>query len=349
MSNIFYSFATNLNPKDMKKTLLSIVLGLLTMVAWGQKRIIFETDMGNDIDDAMALDMLYKYHKSGRIQLMAVMLNKDGMYSPMYIDLMNRWYGLKNIPIGISDPGSMTRDVGNFAKDVVVMKDEKGQPLYKQKVNLSKLPEAYKLHRRLLASAPDHSVTIVSVGFSTNLARLLDSAPDEYSPLSGRDLVAKKVDQLVAMAGNIQDSKYSEFNVHEDIASCKKVFAEWPTVLITSPFELGIKILYPTQSLREDFRWAKHHPMVDGCLSFLKNDPNRPTWDLTAVLYAVDRGHLFSLSPAGRIEVTKEGYTHYKEDPQGNRFYLTTSPAQDADILRYFLDMIPKNPKDFRK
>ena len=39
-------------------------------------RVIFETDIGNDIDDALALDMLYKYMDQGRIDLLAVMLNK---------------------------------------------------------------------------------------------------------------------------------------------------------------------------------------------------------------------------------------------------------------------------------
>jgi hypothetical protein len=53
--------------------------------------------------------------------------------------------------------------------------------------------EPAALYREVLAGQPDHSVTIISVGFSTNLARLLDSGSDSYSPLDGRALVAKKV------------------------------------------------------------------------------------------------------------------------------------------------------------
>ncbi len=51
--------------------------------------VIFETDMGNDVDDALAIDMLYKYNRQGRINLMAVMLNKEGEFPPKYIDLLN--------------------------------------------------------------------------------------------------------------------------------------------------------------------------------------------------------------------------------------------------------------------
>ena len=43
--------------------------------------IIFETDLGNDVDDALALDLLYKYLDAGKIRLLAVNLNK---YSDRY-------------------------------------------------------------------------------------------------------------------------------------------------------------------------------------------------------------------------------------------------------------------------
>ena len=33
--------------------------------------LIFETDLGNDVDDAMALDLLYKYVESGKINLIS--------------------------------------------------------------------------------------------------------------------------------------------------------------------------------------------------------------------------------------------------------------------------------------
>ena len=44
-------------------------------------RVIFETDIGNDIDDALALDMLYKYQDAGIINLLGIMTNKESEYS----------------------------------------------------------------------------------------------------------------------------------------------------------------------------------------------------------------------------------------------------------------------------
>ena len=327
----------------MKKLVL-----LLTMLCFGfgmraqRMNVIFETDMGNDVDDALAIDMLYKYNKQKRINLMAVMLNKEGEFPPKYIDLLNTWYGQKRIPIGVSPRADKSLVAGtNYTQVVCEKLDEKGKPLYKRSIkDYSKLLSAVKLYRKLLAKAEDASVTIVSVGFSTNLALLLDTKADEYSPMTGKELVAQKVKRLVTMAGHIENPKYAEYNVVNDVAACQCVFNEWPTPIYMSPFELGLQVRYPAQSIENDFTWTKHHPIVDSYKVYLKKIEDRPTWDLTAVLYAVDPQQFFNISPAGKIVVTDEGYTHYKQDAAGKHFYLFITPEQAKAILEYFVTMV---------
>ncbi|MBQ6225650.1 MAG: nucleoside hydrolase [Bacteroidaceae bacterium] len=327
----------------MKKLVL-----LLTMLCFGfgmraqRMNVIFETDMGNDVDDALAIDMLYKYNKQKRINLMAVMLNKEGEFPPKYIDLLNTWYGQKRIPIGVSPRADQSLVAGtNYTQVVCEKLDEKGKPLYKRSIkDYSKLLSAVKLYRKLLAKAEDASVTIVSVGFSTNLALLLDTKADEYSPLTGKELVAQKVKRLVTMAGHIENPKYAEYNVVNDVAACQRVFKEWPTPIYMSPFELGLQVRYPAHSIENDFTWTKHHPIVDSYKVYLKKIEDRPTWDLTAVLYAVDPQQFFNISPAGKIVVTDEGYTHYKQDAAGKHFYLFITPEQAKAILEYFVTMV---------
>lgn len=327
----------------MKKLVL-----LLTMLCFGfgmraqRMNVIFETDMGNDVDDALAIDMLYKYNKQKRINLMAVMLNKEGEFPPKYIDLLNTWYGQKRIPIGVSPRADQSLVAGtNYTQVVCEKLDEKGKPLYKRSIkDYSKLLSAVKLYRKLLAKTEDASVTIVSVGFSTNLALLLDTKADEYSPLTGKELVAQKVKRLVTMAGHIENPKYAEYNVVNDVAACQRVFNEWPTPIYMSPFELGLQVRYPAHSIENDFTWTKHHPIVDSYKVYLKKIEDRPTWDLTAVLYAVDPQQFFNISPAGKIVVTDEGYTHYKQDAAGKHFYLFITPEQAKAILEYFVTMV---------
>lgn len=57
-------------------------------------RIIFETDMGNDVDDVLALDMLYKYQEGcGQNPALLISNNKGNAYSAPFIHLMNDFYG----------------------------------------------------------------------------------------------------------------------------------------------------------------------------------------------------------------------------------------------------------------
>lgn len=56
------------------------VFAVFSMAA--PQRVIFDTDMGNDVDDALALAMLYDYQKSGQADLAAVLLNKDNPCAP---------------------------------------------------------------------------------------------------------------------------------------------------------------------------------------------------------------------------------------------------------------------------
>ncbi len=69
-------------------------------------------------------------------------------------------------------------------------KDAGGEYIYPHDlVENQDAEDAVTLLRRLLAGSEDGSVVIVQVGFSTNLAALLETSPDAISPLSGPDLV----------------------------------------------------------------------------------------------------------------------------------------------------------------
>ncbi len=97
---------------------------------------------------------------------------------------------------------------------------------------------AVDVYRRALASQPDNAVVIASAGYLGNLADLLKSPADAISPLSGRDLVARKVRTLVAMGGGYP-SRSGENNLAGDPAAAQYVSANWPTKLVWSGYEVG--------------------------------------------------------------------------------------------------------------
>lgn len=314
--------------------------------------IIFETDIGNDVDDAMALDMLYKYLDQGRINLLGICINKDGLAPVEFMDIMNTWYGYPDIPVGMIRNGAdCETDAINYAKAVVDLKKEDGTPAFaRSHGDYDKYPDAHILYRQLLAKMPDKSVTIVSVGFSTNLARLMDTPADKYSPLTGKELVAKKVKELVTMAGHTSDVNFHEYNVKKDVSAAKKVFEQWPTKIITSPFEVGFAIQYPGLSIENDFGWAGDgHPMVEAYKAYLPMPYDRPTWDLTSLLYAVEGDSFFTVHGPFTMEVTDRGGTVFTPAETGSRYYMMVDKQQADAINRHFQGMLPAVPAKYSK
>ena len=317
-------------------------------------KIIFETDMGNDVDDALAMDMLMQYAREGKIDLLGISSNKRNDGSTEYIDLLTTWYGMPQIPIGKVVDGAKCDDAVNYALAVAQMTDADGKPLFaRSHDNDGFVVPSVEMYRRILSVQPDSSVTVVSVGFSTNLAQLLDSKGDDISPLTGKELVAKKVKELVTMAGEFTNNgeadslkRMPEYNVVRDIAAAKKVFAEWPTPIVTSPFELGIKICFPADVVENELTRATPHPVSEAYKAYLPMPYDRPTWDLTSccMRLKVSEGY-FTLSDTGDIEVDGRGGTRFIARPDGTRRYLMTDSVQDANILRRFVEMIPGEKK----
>ena len=293
-------------------------------------RLIFDTDIGNDVDDVLALGVIHALQSRGECQLLAVTVTKDDELAGPFVDCVNTFYGRGNIPIGVVRNG-VTPGHGKF--NILANQKDAGEFRYPHDLlSGHDAPEATGLLRRILAAQPDHSVAIAQVGFSTNLSRLLISQADEHSTLSGVDLIKQKVKLLSVMAGAfapINGKRHLEYNVVKDIPMAKQLAADWPTPIVYSGFEIGISVPYPAVSIERDYRYVKHHPLAEAYVLYNPPPHNRPTWDLTSVLYAVrpDRGY-FGISTAGTVVVADDGGTDFKVDANGRHQYLTLSHDQ---------------------
>jgi len=308
-------------------------------------RLIFDTDIGNDVDDTMAMAVIHALQTRDECRLLGVTLTKDNRYAAPMIDLLNTFYGRPDIPIGMVHQG-VTPEDGKYLRQVVTAEDG-GRQRYPHKLtDSSQAPEAVGLLRKLLAAEPDGSVVLVQVGFSTNLARLLDSPADAVSPLTGRELATHKVRLLSTMAGAFGPGMETrkEFNVIRDLPAAKKLFAEWPTPIVASGWEIGFAIKHSGRSIREDYRWIAHHPLVEAYGYYRGFDKDQATYDLTSVLYAVrpERGY-FELSKPGRIKVEDNQTTSFHEEPNGPHRYLIVSPEQIART-REALELLCSQP-----
>jgi len=310
--------------------------------------IIFETDMGNDVDDALALDMLFKYSNMGLVNLLGVSTNKDSPYSIEFLDIMKTWYGYSGLPMGkITKGADCENDAVNYAKSTCLYQEDRKSPFKRTHKDYGTIPEAPLFYRELLAKQPDSSVVLVSTGFSSNIARLLDTPPDQFSPLTGKELVAQKVKLLSMMAGNMVDSAFKEYNIIKDIPATQKIFREWPTPVVVSPFEVGMSIMFPAMVIENNLAYATPNPLKIAYESYMKMPYDRPTWDLTSVLYAVEGAkNYFNVSGGGRIEVDDEGHTKFSPDENGKHAYLSVSKEQAEIIKNRFVDLISTKPRN---
>ena len=315
--------------------------------------LIFDTDICGDCDDVLALGMIHALQSRGACKLLAVTVSVDNDLAAPFVDAVNTFYGRGDIPIGVVGKGGVVEQSKYLG--LVEQKENDGRFRYPHKLLSGKnAPPATQVLRKVLAAQPDQSVLIVQVGFSTNLARLLDSGPDEYSPLSGSELVKLKVKLLSLMAGAFQpidgNKDYLEYNVMRDIPSCQKIVEHWPTSMVFSGFEIGIALPYPAVSIERDYGYAPHHPVADAYIHYIPPPHNRPTWDLTAVLFAAlgDRGY-FEVSPRGRATINRDGSCRFDETAQGAHAYLILQPEQRLRVLEALVQLSSQPPQRIEK
>ena len=314
-------------------------------------KVIFETDMGNDIDDALALDMLYKYQDMGKAHILMISNNKPNVHTIPFLDIMNTFYGYPNIPLATVKNSKVKEPDGKSYLEIVENFSSGGFNFLTHRNELDTIPDSVEKYRQILSKEKDGNVVIISVGFLTNLSNLLQSQPDQYSNLSGKDLVQKKVKLLSLMGGDFRANlKKGEFNIRYDIPSAKYVFNNWPTDIVVSTWEVGGNIIFPGSEILNKITYTTNNPLKIAYNNYLPMPYDRPTWDLTSVLYAIEqKENYFSLSPKGILTVDDLGFTKFIDNCAGNHRCLKFNKMQSVRILNRFEKLIKQTPKIYLK
>jgi inosine-uridine nucleoside N-ribohydrolase len=273
--------------------------------------VIFDSDIGPDVDDVGAAAILNALADNGEARIVGMMCCTSSDWGAPCLDAINTYYGRPDIPIGTNkSPGFLTDSAYNE-------KIAKGFP--NDLRTGRNAPDATQLYRQLLARQPNRRIVICATGPVTNLARLLDSPPDEHSRLKGRDLVAKKVKLLVVMGGRYPEGK--EWNFDQDRPAAAKMLAEWPTPILLSGFEIGEKILTGKRLHTEA---PEASPVRAAYALFPGIGKERESWDETAILAAV-RGPEpnWRTSAPGTVTLdASTGVDRWTATPSGTHTYL---------------------------
>ena len=287
--------------------------------------VIFDSDMGPDYDDVGAITLLHAYADSGYIKILATVASTRYEGVAAVFNVLNTYFNRPDLLIGVPKGKALELKDNQHWTDTLLLKYP-----HKIKKNDEAL-SAIEVYRKTLASQPDGSVTIITVGFLTNLAGLLQSPPDKYSKLTGKDLVTKKVKQLVCMAGSFPAG--NEFNVRMDAASSKIVFDNWETPILFSGVEIGMKIKTGLPLVND--RSIENSPVKDVYRISIplstQDSAGRMSWDQTAVLIAVKGYGPWWNIQTGKIKVAEDGSNTWEN---GDSLHSYLIESQSPIIIR---------------
>lgn len=275
-------------------------------------KIMLDTDIGPDCDDAGALAVLHELARRGEAEIVGVTHCTSSPWGAGCIDAINAYYGQPDIPVGTTARKEFLETHPNSNYNEALAKR------YPNRYRDTAAPEAVGLLRRVLSEQDAQSVVFVGIGPLVNLADLLESPADRYSELDGAALVASKVKHAVIMGGAFPEGR--EWNFEMAPAEAGVVMARWPTPIMLTGAEIGAAIM-TGGTLMESC--GDDHPVAEAYRRFLGGNPGRPSWDLTAILYAV-RGlsHYWQSVDGGEVVVAADGSNQWMRRSGGDRSYL---------------------------
>ncbi len=313
------------------KPLLSILFALmslpgLTQITTKPVPVILDTDIGPDYDDVGAIAVLHTLADKGEAIPLAIMASNKNEFVAPTINLLNTYFGRPDLPIGA--PKGKAADIGAWQKWPQMLLAK-----YPHSVqSTSEVPDAIYVYRKILSQQPDHSVTIVTIGFLTNLSNLLYSKPDEFSSLNGTELVKRKVSKLVSMAGGFPKGR--EFNLLIDSVASAHVFNNWPTLVIFSGFEIGKDIKTGLGLVHDTAISGPVKDVFAFCIPKAKEDSaGRMSWDETAVLVAIRGVKPYFGVKKGHI-IINGGNNEWKDSSNMSQYHLTKAmPAIEISAI----------------
>ncbi len=341
----------------MKKVTLPfiVIFGAMTILFYGCKtqtvgevmpvlsdqksepiRMILDSDFGSSTDDLFALMMLNHYIDDGSVDLKGIVVDREGIKNAELVDIFNTYYGHPDIPIGVERNGVKSPRCFIPYNGVCDLKDAQGQPLFRRTQDLSQCLDGYKLYRKLLSQADDHSIVIVAIGFVTTLAELFESGPDEYSQLNGLDLFGQKVKSVYIQSGRFESGdSLSGYNMRAASRQSAVFYDKLPkhVDLIMSPSNIGDMMNYQPQDVLVDLSGTELNPIKSVYTNYTC-DTGQRMWDTNCLVNAVEGDAAYHMSQRGWVKFIDKGEESlmlFTSDPQGNARYQLPGDTYFAD------------------
>jgi len=321
----------------MKRLTILLLVVFSTVSLFAQTKIIFDMDIDTDCDDAGALAILHALADKGKVKILATVVSTHYPYSAPCVEAINRYYGRPDIPIGA--PKSNWTDTGSrsskYAKNIA---EE-----YETTLNSNDdAPNAVKVYRQILAAQESNSVVILTVGYLTNLRDLLESGPDDISPLSGVELVRQKVNFWVCNGAEYSNNYNTGVwgNFTPDPNSAAIAVRDWPgTIWFCGE---GRKVF--TGSLLNGT--PANNPVRRIYELYLQGKNSRPSWDPISVLFAVRTNDVFWTYRSGDYHIFDNGTFEWRNSTNKNHHIVEYDTGLKKQLCQT-LDRLMTQPPGF--
>jgi hypothetical protein len=275
--------------------------------------IVFDSAMAR-IDDVLALAMLHGFEGKDQARIAAVCISNADLKAAQFCDAVSHFYAsattgpaamfMHFTPVGLAD--------GKPGPEPVMFRKAAGATSIKSAIDTA---DPATLIRNALTAQHDQNTAVVLSGPATDLAKLLDM-------YGVKDWIVRKV-RLLCVA---------EDGMEVDAAAARKVFAEWPTPIVTVGREIGEALPFPGDSIDKDFGYASDHPIANAYRAYKAMPYDAPSFAMAAMLYAVrPNDGFFKLS-------------------DGKPRALMLDPEQKERIIRTYIEMasakpVPRKPR----
>lgn len=325
------------------KRFIVVTVGCLSFVIFGggcgqtgsPPLVILDTDLSSDVDDVGAVAVLHNLANQGKAEILAMMVSSGDPWSIPCLDAINTWFGRPDIPLGMIK-GKSVRDESKYTR---LIANE-----YPHDIQTGEeATDSVRLYRQILSAQVDKSVTLVSVGYLTNLHNLLLSEADSVSSMDGRSLVKRKVKTLVTMGGAYP--KGYEWNFYKDSHATRNVVKSWPTPIVFSGYEIGKDVLTGAK-----LKNVQHYNPIRRSYELYNNLTDRPSWDQVTVFYAVENANKHNIEfwtiVDGQNNVQENGGNswHGSKNDSFDHSYLVQQGSTDeiAELLEQLMLTIPQ-------
>lgn len=291
------------------------------------RSFILGTDWGEDCDDAVALRILCRHHKAGKIRLLGVGVNTCDKDTAGSVYGFLKKEGVSDVAVGIDRAAAYLNIDARYQARLAKYAPEKSN---------DDAEDSIRLYRRLIAEAPG-KVEIMEIGFLQVLAGAITSQPDDISPKSGIELFSEKVEKVWIMGGKFDCQGGKEYNLsrHADACAAASVVCDKCPVPITFlGWEIGARLITGDELDKNDYlhEVLNDHGSGDG----------RESWDPMLCLMAIigDEKKAGYSVKCGTARVDAEtGCNYFEYDSNGKHKYVIKD-FEDSYYSRQINDLI---------